>query len=128
MENKRYKQLSSIDLQARRRLVLAFADKPSPSSVLVKAMHTPQATIASAPTVTHWLGSGKNLDFCMLAVCSCVLAILCHQTVHLPISTSSASQLATSSRVFPSQLDFIIKAGLFTSSNSQSEQDEEINE
>lgn len=77
---------------------------------------------------TPWLGSGRNLDFCMLAICSCVLAILCHQTVYLPVSSSAPASQLTTSRIFPFQLDFMIKAGLFTSSHSQGEQDEEIAE
>lgn len=123
MENRRYKQFNSLDLQVKRRPILSLTS-PSSTSPLAKVTPSPIVPVAPVSLASHWLGSGKNLDFCMLAVCSCVLAILCHQTVHLPGSTTATSQL-TSSRVFPSQLDFIVKAGLFTSSHSQSEQDEE---
>lgn len=82
---------------------------------------------AIVPPSMQWV-RGRNLDFCLLAFCSCVLAILCHQAVHLPSSQSaSTSTLTTSSRVFPSQLDFLLKAGLFTSSQ-RSEGEEEVAE
>lgn len=82
------------------------------------------AIAAAAPPPPQWLG--HNLDFCLLAFCSCVLAVLCHQAILLPSAqTGSGSQMAISSRVVPSQLDFLLKAGLFTSARSQSEQEDE---
>jgi hypothetical protein len=81
-----------------------------------------QTVVTAAPP--QWLS--HNLDFCLLAFCSCVLAVLCHQSVVLPSAqANSGAQMATSSRVLPSQLDFLLKAGLFTSTQSQSEQEDE---
>lgn len=107
--------------------VTALATVPvTATATLAKSPYVVPSTY-SAPAV-QWM-RGKNLDFCLLAVCSCVLAILCHQTVHLPFSQSApASSLASSSRVWPSQLDFMLKAGLFTSSHQRSEGEEEIAE
>ncbi|MBW4516194.1 MAG: hypothetical protein KME11_13350 [Timaviella obliquedivisa GSE-PSE-MK23-08B] len=69
-----------------------------------------------------WLKSGRNLDFCLLAVCSCVLTLLCHQT---SISTSSSGTVRTVPTT--ATIDFTLKAGLFTSSKSEdSEQAPEL--
>ncbi len=83
-----------------------------------------QSLVAVAPAPSQWLS--HNLDFCLLAFCSCVLAVLCHQSILLPSAQAgSGAQMAVSSRVSPSQLDFLLKAGLFTSAKSELEQDEE---
>jgi hypothetical protein len=62
----------------------------------------------------EWLKSGRNLDFCLLAVCSCVLTLLCHQT---SVSTSSTGTIRTTPTT--ANIDFTLKAGLFTSSKSE---------
>ena len=126
MENRRHRPLNETKLQLRRAGSLAV--KPASASMLITSMHPLQPS--STPSVAvQWLTSGKNLDFCLLAFCSCVLAILCHQTVHLsPSPSAPASQLAASSRVLPADLDFTVKAGLFTSSQSRSEEDKEVSE
>ncbi|NJO78598.1 MAG: hypothetical protein HC827_08750 [Cyanobacteria bacterium RM1_2_2] len=103
-----------------------------PAVAVTTAIRVVPSAVPSTPTTVslpvQWV-RGKNLDFCLLAFCSCILAILCHQAVHLPSSQSaSTSTLAASSRVVPSQLDFMLKAGLFTSSNQRSEGEEEIAE
>lgn len=73
----------------------------------------------SAPSLNPWL-SGRNLDFCLLAVCSCVLAVLCHQSLPLPASSSMSSPSALStSPTSPGQIDFTVKAGLFTTSHQK---------
>lgn len=90
-----------------------------PSSQLVA---TPAAvqTLTETPAA-QWV-SGRNLDFCLLAICSCVLAVLCHQSVPAAIgSTASPITTATS----PAQLDFTIKAGLFTTTQQQEAQAED---
>ncbi len=77
-------------------------------------------TAATPASFPHpWL-SGRNLDLCLLAVCSCVLAVLCHQTMPLSINSniSTPSALSTSS-TSPNQLDFTVKAGLFTTSQQK---------
>ncbi|NJR38785.1 MAG: hypothetical protein HC781_07980 [Leptolyngbyaceae cyanobacterium CSU_1_4] len=61
-----------------------------------------------------WLKSGRNLDFCLLAVCSCVLTVLCHQTT---VSTTSSGTIRTAPTT--ANIDFTLKAGLFTSSKSE---------
>jgi hypothetical protein len=61
-----------------------------------------------------WLQSGKNLDLCLLAVCSCVLTLLCHQT---SISHTSSGAIRTAPTT--ASIDFAVKAGLFTSSKSE---------
>jgi hypothetical protein len=63
---------------------------------------------------TAWLKSGRNLDLCLLAVCSCVLTLLCHQT---SVSTTSSSAIRTAPTT--ANIDFAVKAGLFTSSKSE---------
>lgn len=83
--------------------------------VLAKAGHGSRSAVAAlATTSPTWLSS-RNLDFCLLAICSCVLAVLCHQTVVLPTGTATSNSTMTSSSVLLSQLDFAFKAGLFTS-------------
>jgi hypothetical protein len=72
------------------------------------------AVYAAPPTS---LLSSRNLDFCLLAVCSCVLAVLCHQTVVLP--SASAAPLSASS--LTAQLDFTLKSALFTSAQQKDE-------
>jgi hypothetical protein len=62
----------------------------------------------------EWLKSGRNLDLCLLAVCSCVLTLLCHQTT---VSTSSTGTIRTAPTT--ASIDFTLKAGLFTSSKSE---------
>ncbi len=61
-----------------------------------------------------WLKSGRNLDFCLLAVCSCVLSLLCHQA---PLHLTTANPTAPTSAPSPtfSAIDYALKTGLFTS-------------
>jgi hypothetical protein len=61
-----------------------------------------------------WLKSGKNLDLCLLAVCSCVLTLLCHQT---SVNTASSGAIRTAPTT--ASIDFAVKAGLFTTSKSE---------
>ncbi len=92
------------------------------------AVQSQPVTLVKAAASTDWMQSSRNLDFCLLAICSCLLAVLCHQTVYLPNSSSTASAAsgsAMSSRVPPSQLDYLFKVGLFTSAQSRSEQEED---
>lgn len=76
----------------------------------------------------RWFSSSRNLDICSLAVCSCVLTVLCHQTTVVSSSpmltktTTSATPIASLS-----QVDFTIKAGLFAQS-SQTENSQESDE
>jgi hypothetical protein len=88
------------------------------------AAQSQPVALVKAATSTDWIQSSRNLDFCLLAICSCVLAVLCHQTVYLPTSSASTAtpSSAMSSRVPTSQLDYLIKAGLFTSAQSRSDQ------
>ncbi|HEY9663983.1 MAG TPA: hypothetical protein V6C65_36495 [Allocoleopsis sp.] len=67
----------------------------------------------------NWFSSSRNLDICSLAVCSCVLTVLCHQTT-VPISSSIAvtnTGIASSAPIARiSEIDFTVKAGLFARS------------
>jgi hypothetical protein len=100
-------------------------DKPKarfmavPSAFELRSAHLalaqqPAAPVASStsPYLLQWLRSGKNLDFCLLAICSCILTLLCHHTSVLP--SSSAPSASTAPIANFSSLDFTIKAGLFT--------------
>lgn len=80
-----------------------------------QVLYTPSAL----PYLLHWLRSGKNLDFCLLALCSCILSLLCHQTLSsLPSSSAlTSSSMATNTAIANlSNVDVVIKAGLFTTS------------
>lgn len=81
---------------------------------------------ATLPYLLLWLRSGKNLDLCLLALCSCILSLLCHQTVaSLPSSptlTSSSAPVSSPSAGM-SKIDLMIKAGLFTTSQTEKEEE-----
>jgi hypothetical protein len=88
-------------------------------------------TTATAPMnnsmayLGFWLRSGKNLDFCLLAVCSCVLSLLCHQTItSLPftLTATNSSTAPTAPLTNFSRVDLMIKAGLFTTSTKVKEE------
>ncbi len=64
--------------------------------------------LSETPYLIHWLQSGGNLDFMVLALCSCVLTVLCHQSTVLPGEAASAP--ATQS----TEVGFAIRAGLLT--------------
>jgi len=53
---------------------------------------------------------------CLLAVCSCILSLMCHQTGSLmnvsAIASNSAASATPNSAL---QVDFVVKAGLVTS-------------
>lgn len=102
---------------------LAIRESNAPVARLSKREAVPPS--AQAPYLVHWLQSGSNLDFCVLALCSCVLTVLCHQTALLsPSPTAAASRAVTSSAVPLAQVDFAIKAGLFTTSPKIEEESE----
>jgi hypothetical protein len=99
------------------------------STGLAKQIRSTQtgSTVAAISQMGLWLRSGKNLDFCLLAVCSCVLSLLCHQTLNsLPSTPTIASGSAATSvpAATPFRLDLVIKAGLFTTS-SQTQKEKE---
>jgi hypothetical protein len=75
------------------------------------------------PTTMQWVSS-RSLDFCLLAVCSCMLAVLCHQSVPVSIATAPASGL-TAAASSPMQLDLTLKAGLYTTGQQKGSQLEE---
>ncbi|MEB3231421.1 MAG: hypothetical protein VKJ64_10455 [Leptolyngbyaceae bacterium] len=71
--------------------------------------------------------SSRSLDMCLLAVCSCALSLMCHQTsglVNLPSVTASTATGSASSGA--AQVDFVVKAGLVTS-RQEVKQDKEQN-
>ena len=63
---------------------------------------------------------------CLLAVCSCALSLMCHQTsglLNMPSVSASATTAPTSSA--PAQVDFMVKAGLVTTRDKTTEQEED---
>ncbi|NEQ98481.1 MAG: hypothetical protein F6K30_17470 [Cyanothece sp. SIO2G6] len=77
----------------------------------------PQAIASQVPLSASALQlSSRGLDMCLLAVCSCALSLMCHQTsglINLPSATSSTAMSPASSGA--AQVDFVVKAGLVTS-------------
>lgn len=63
--------------------------------------------------------SGRSLDFCLLAVCSCLLSVMCHQ------AGGVASQTARAATASPPQIDFVVKAGLATAPRQDTESSDE---
>ncbi len=63
---------------------------------------------------SDWM-SGRNIDLCLLAVCSCVLSLMCHQGVGVVSTTSASSTGMNTASTSPAQVDFLVKAGLLTS-------------
>lgn len=110
-------------------------DKAYRQEVRYPSRATPPTSItASSTTVPSTalmvdMMSSKNLDLCLLAICSCVLSLLCHQpagisapqAAHFP--TSGTSPAAT-----PVRVDFLIKAGLVTTRQQEPEveQDDDL--
>jgi hypothetical protein len=79
-------------------------------------------TVATPLTAASGLISSRNLDLCLLFVCSCLLSLLCHQMSSLhssAIATRSQLPVSSSPTATLAQLDFLIKAGLKTSSHDQ---------
>lgn len=76
-------------------------------------------------TLMDWFGSNRNLDICSLAVCSCVLTVLCHQ-VPVALSSSAVVTGMTAPVTRPianlSEIDLTLKAGLFTTSQTEKTQ------
>lgn len=69
--------------------------------------------------------SGRQIDFCVLALCSCALTLMCHHAISLGHAPSgSALALRTPSPGILTQLDFNIKSGLvITREESSAEED-----
>jgi hypothetical protein len=95
---------------------------PRPDELVLSRPLTHPPTASTTLYLAQWLRSGRNLDFCLLAICSCILTLLCH---HTPTSLPSASSSGGSVNATPianlSRLDFTIKAGLFTRSSELEE-------
>lgn len=89
---------------------------------MIKVQRQKNSSDSALVYPSEWLKSGRNLDLCLLAVCSCVLTLLCHQT---SVSASSTGTIRTAPTT--ANIDFTIKAGLFASSKSEdSEQAPEL--
>lgn len=92
------------------------------------AITSTNVVVTTASLPAPWL-SGRSLDFCLLAVCSCVLAVLCHQTMPFPTNSGvSAPSAVSTSSASPNQLDFTLKAGLFTTSQQKDDQSDDHDE
>ena len=68
--------------------------------------------------------SSRGLDMCLLAVCSCALSLMCHQTSGLLNMPSVNASSATTSSA-PAQVDFMVKAGLVTTRDKAAGQEHE---
>lgn len=77
----------------------------------IASSHSPET-----PYLVQWLQSGGNLDFVVLALCSCVLTVFCHQTTVLSPVPTAENSATPAFAVQPATVDFAIKAGLFTTS------------
>ncbi|MGB3516796.1 MAG: hypothetical protein WBA43_10080 [Elainellaceae cyanobacterium] len=75
------------------------------------------AAIATPQVISH-----RNLDLCLLAVCSCALTLLCHQAANLSHSSSAATQANPSM----TQVEMSLKAGWFA--QQKSEEDGQLEE
>lgn len=106
---------------------IAFEHPSATLSPRCRPSSQPRLHPSTFPYLLLWLRSGKNLDLCLLAFCSCILSLLCHQTVSsLPSSPTLASSSAPISSPMAglSKIDLTIKAGLFTTA-SQTEEEAE---
>ena len=79
------------------------------SANLARYAHRSEAPATLMPVA--WFQSTRNLDLCLLAVCSCVLAVLCHQSI-VPPAASGGATASVSTK--PAQIDLLIKSALFT--------------
>ncbi|MEO1521112.1 MAG: hypothetical protein AAFU78_10075 [Cyanobacteria bacterium J06633_2] len=70
--------------------------------------------------------SSRTLDFCLLAICSCALSLLCHQPIANPVATASSSMPGSMQTATPVSIDFLVKAGLLTT--QKDDDDEPIQE
>jgi hypothetical protein len=112
-------------MQAEKRFsAIPSAFEPRAAELVLQPLaHPPMAS--TQLYLVQWLRSGRNLDFCLLAICSCILTLLCH---HAPTSLPSSSTPGGSVNSTPianlSRIDLTIKAGLFTrfSESEESEQ------
>lgn len=68
--------------------------------------------------------SSRGLDMCLLAVCSCALSLMCHQTSGLLNMPSINASSASSSSGAPAQVDFMVKAGLVTTRDKAADEEE----
>jgi hypothetical protein len=83
-----------------------------------RAHQAPQATAITA--TNQAVLTGRNLDLCLLAVCSCALTLLCHQAVNMAApelsSRASAPQVAQSQA--SSAVDLTLKSVWLTASGA----------
>lgn len=81
------------------------------TSALHSASRRNQSQVVAAAATERL--SGRQIDFCVLALCSCALTLMCHQALNLGYSPSgSASSVNAPSVRVLTQLDFNIKSGL----------------
>jgi len=90
-------------------------DRPSPSAPFVSEISALHASGEPIGQEVFERISSRNLDLCLLAVCSCILSLLCHQPAG--IHSAQAATLPTTGTTpsaAPVRVDFLIKAGLVT--------------
>lgn len=125
---RRLLEYENLPLSQNRMTSIPLAFRQEPTELAPRtSQFQPGATDVAQPYLIHWLRSGKNLDFCLMAVCSCVLTLLCHQAVvslSSPSAVSSPSGLTSAPIANLSRIDLAIKAGLFTTSQTGSQTEE----
>ena len=94
---------------------VAFSSRSRSSGL---SRYVSQAAPAQAKAIAlpmQWFHSTRNLDFCLIALCSCLLAILCHQVVEFTPAAVEDSAVSASPTTKPAQqLDFLLKAALLS--------------
>jgi hypothetical protein len=92
-------------------------------SIVLKSYSSPQSRSSQAQAIALTAAapvSHRNLDLCLLAVCSCALTVLCHQAVSLSNSTSFSSATARPSATL-AQVDVSVKSGWFAATKDVSD-------
>lgn len=125
VEKYRTRRLDRRSLSLKQPNGVSIAFEQSSAELAPRPLRQPQLNRVPLPYLLLWLRSGKNLDLCLLALCSCILSLLCHQTVSsLPSSPSltSSSAPVSSPASGMSRIDLVIKAGVFTTSQTEKEE------
>jgi hypothetical protein len=128
VNNTQKKQFLDYDDRPEPAPLLNLSPRLSSPSLVLRQPADSRAIAVSAetPYLVHWLQSGGNLDFVVLALCSCILTVLCHQTTVLP--ANAAVDPSPASAVQPVSVDFAIKAGLFTTAAQSQDIEKELEE
>lgn len=90
---------------------------------LQRISHHPKAVAIARP----WPISNQQIDFWLLALCSCVLTLLCHAMTTVPQSSSSSTAIApqSTSSSTQSHSSFAFKLLTLTTPKPELEDDDE---